>query len=66
LPGLALIDINDMDPLRDPAQVQSALDQAILILLALAMVLDLLRGGLADVNIGAAFAMPRGDLLSGR
>src|SRR3712207_386883 len=51
LPGLPQVGIDDVDPLGDPAQ-------RVLVLPALAVLLDLARGRLAHVDGGAALAVP--------
>jgi len=59
---LAQIIVNHCDPLRAPAQGLSAVGQVVLQVLALEVGFHLVRGGLADLDIGAALEVLGGDL----
>lgn len=62
-PGDPLVGINDHDLLGRPAQGDGALLEGVLPLGALGVVEHLLQRGLADVQIGIALEMFRGDFL---
>src|SRR6516162_72911 len=63
LPRLPKVRINDVDPGGRPAKVNGALDQGILIPLALGMVVDLVGRRLANIDIGMPFAVACRNLL---
>jgi hypothetical protein len=65
LARLAEVGVDAADAVGGPAQGARALDQRVLVDLALAMVLHLPHRRLAHIDVGEALAMARGNLLSG-
>ena len=61
-PALALILVNDENAFGGPTEFDGPVDQSILAVGGLAILGDLLRGGLADVDNGESVEMPRLNL----
>src|SRR5262249_54493559 len=66
LAGQAQVVVKDLDALGRPAQSLGPLDQRILVLLAGAVLAYLGGRRLADVDVGAAFAVARGGFVTVR
>src|SRR5262249_5986389 len=63
LAGLAQVVVKDLDPLGGPAQGPGPLDQRVLVLLTGAVLAYLSGRRLADVDVGAAFAVAWSNLV---
>jgi len=61
-PTLALIVVDDEDAVRRPTKIHSPLGEGVLAVGGLAVLGDLLGGGLADVDDGQAVQVPGLDL----
>src|SRR5438045_187131 len=62
LAALSLVVVDDQDALSGPAQGRGVLGQGVLALAGFAMMADLVRAGLTDIDQGEPLAMMGADL----